>query len=516
MRRRQLLRAAAAATLAPLLTATPPSAATRDLRTPEDLVAAARAVATRPHVPAPRHLQSPFDALTYDSYRGIRPRLGRAGDLPLGPNYRADLLPPGWLFREPVGITLPGHETAFATDLFDFDPRYFGDSPGPTEAAGIGFSGLRLRHPLNDQHIWDEVLVLQGASYFRALARGTVYGLSARALALGTGGPVPEEFPATRHISVFSANDDLQFGCLVDSPRCSAALIATLSPGAPTRMECALHLFPRVPIADAGIAPLTSMFQHNAVGPAAIDDFRPAVHDSDTLVIDNGAGERLWRPISNPARLQISSFVDTSPSGFGLMQMANSFADFRDQEGAYHLRPSAWVTPRGAWGPGAVMLLEIPTANEFADNVVAFWRPDAVLEPGAHRFDYRLDWCAPSPAALPPQDHALLPMRSASGIEPNSAAARLYVIDFVPPPGREPTDPAGARLDFGRDAPAGVTGPAFYPLDQPGGAWRASFVFAPEAEQEVAELRLRLRAASGEVLAPVWLHRWTRSRAGGP
>jgi hypothetical protein len=49
------------------------------------------------------------------------------------------------------------------------------------------------------------------------------------------------------------------------------------------------------------------------LGPAAvIDDFRPAVHDSDVLVIDNGAGERLWRPLANPARVQLSAFVDTA------------------------------------------------------------------------------------------------------------------------------------------------------------------------------------------------------------
>ena len=153
----------------------------------------------------------------------------------------------------------------------------------------------------------------------------------------------------------------MQFGCLIDSPRASAALIATLRPGARTRLDCTLHLFPRVPLADAGIAPLTSMFQHNGMGPARIDDFRPAVHDSDVLVIDNAAGERLWRPLANPARVQMSAFQGSTPQGFGLVQTPTDFARFRDQEGAYHRRPSAWVTPRGDWGAGAVMLLEIPT-----------------------------------------------------------------------------------------------------------------------------------------------------------
>ena len=59
----------------------------------------------------------------------------------------------------------------------------------------MGFSGIRFRHPLNRPGVWDEVAVFQGASYFRAVARDTYYGLSARGLAIGTGGPEGEEFP---------------------------------------------------------------------------------------------------------------------------------------------------------------------------------------------------------------------------------------------------------------------------------------------------------------------------------
>ena len=59
----------------------------------------------------------------------------------------------------------------------------------------MGFSGIRIRHPINRPGVWDEFAVFQGASYFRAVAHDTIYGLSARGLAIGTGGPDPEEFP---------------------------------------------------------------------------------------------------------------------------------------------------------------------------------------------------------------------------------------------------------------------------------------------------------------------------------
>jgi periplasmic glucans biosynthesis protein len=100
----------------------------------------------------------------------------------------ADLLPPGWLFRDPVELSLPGIDAEpFDPARFSFDPRYF--PQGAPQTPGMGFAGLRLRYPLNHADRHDDLLVLQGASYFRALAHGTAYGLSsARRLALGTGG----------------------------------------------------------------------------------------------------------------------------------------------------------------------------------------------------------------------------------------------------------------------------------------------------------------------------------------
>ena len=68
-------------------------------------------------------------------------------------------------------------------------------APRPASPSDMGFSGIRFRYPINRPGVWDEVAVFQGASYFRAVAHDTLYGLSARGLAIGTGGPEPEEFP---------------------------------------------------------------------------------------------------------------------------------------------------------------------------------------------------------------------------------------------------------------------------------------------------------------------------------
>jgi len=44
-------------------------------------------------------------------------------------------------------------------------------------------------------------------------------------------------------------------------------------------------------------------------------------------------------------------------------------------------------------GKGSVVLVEIPTADETMDNVVAFWTPAEVPQPGReYLYSYRLYW----------------------------------------------------------------------------------------------------------------------------
>ncbi|MCC6009062.1 MAG: glucan biosynthesis protein [Rhodobacteraceae bacterium] len=480
------------------------------------LIARARDLAARPWQRPEASLPPPFDALGYDSHRGIRPRAGGAGRIGLGGEMEAALLPPGWLFSTPVEVVLPGaaRPVPFSPDLFDFDPRYFEGPPPAGEIAGAGFSGLRITAPLNRRGAMDEVLVFQGASYFRALGRGSVYGLSARALAMGTGGAAPEEFPEIVRIELDGVDGAgrLHLGALVDSPSAAAAFLVQMSPGDVTSMECALHLFPRVRLHEAGIAPLTSMFFFGPLGPAFADDFRPAVHDSDVLWMRNGAGEVLWRALANPAGLQMAAFADNAPRAFGLLQTPRTFDAYRDAEAAYHRRPHAWVEPLGNWGTGAVHLLEIPTNDEYADNIVAFWRPEQPLEAGeAYRFDYRLNWSATAPPAGAP----LVPLRSASGLEPVERRGRLFVLDFARADGGGAVDVPGARLEVSVPGGGGsVTGEAVYAVPE-AGVLRASFVFEPGPGVEVAELRAILRDVDGAPLSPVWLWRWTPPRGGG-
>ena len=59
----------------------------------------------------------------------------------------------------------------------------------------LPLSGFRLRSQINAKKIWDEFLVFQGASYFRAVAQHLLYGLSARGLAINTAEPCRRGIP---------------------------------------------------------------------------------------------------------------------------------------------------------------------------------------------------------------------------------------------------------------------------------------------------------------------------------
>ncbi len=504
MRRRTFLAGSAAAAMLP--------AALLGQSVPEDFETLARDLSRQPHRDPKMRLAPPFDDLTYDSFRAIRPAEGGAAGIPLGGGVSADLMPPGFYFRDAVQVEIEREDGSFRPlpfdpALFTYAPRYFDGPPRMTEdqRAGMGFSGMRLRTDFREAGVQDEFFVAQGASYFRVVSRETLYGLSCRALAVGTGGGAPEEFPVFTRLRLYRAEaGQARVDALIESPSITGVARLRIAPGEPTVTEVDLVLFPRVDIADVGIAPLTSMYLKGPLRAAVSDDFRPRVHDSTALRIANGAGEMLLRPLSNPATVQTSSFADRGPRGFGLMQTARDLADFEDVEAAYHRRPSAWVAPGTDWGPGSVMLVEIPTGDEFFDNIVAFWRPEAPLEAGeTYRFSYRiLTGAAPVPLARPRATVA----QTRSGRVHDQPGQLQYIVDF------EGAGLAGLSPDITTTA-GEVIGVSAYEIAERQHL-RVGFRFAP-GDAAVAELRLILRNAAGNRHSDVWLHRWTPARDGG-
>ena len=73
------------------------------------------------------------------------------------------------------------------------------------------------------------------------------------------------------------------------------------------------------------------------------------------------------------------------------------------------------------------MLIELPSADEFADNIVVFWRPEAPLVAGSqNRFDYRLTWGLDEVEELP----LARVVSTRSGLSILDARERVFVVDF--------------------------------------------------------------------------------------
>ncbi len=104
---------------------------------------------------------------------------------------------------------------------------------------------------------------------------------------------------------------------LLDSPSIAGAYEFDVRPGTITQVQVTAELYPRRAVDKLGIAPLTSMFLYGESSEGRpFDDWRPEVHDSDGLMMQTGTGEWLWRPLDNPAKLQVNRYMDDNPKGF--------------------------------------------------------------------------------------------------------------------------------------------------------------------------------------------------------
>jgi glucans biosynthesis protein len=397
----------------------------------DEVAEMARRSAASPWQAAPAPMPPALAALDYDGAREIRYRRSHAvwGDRP----FALEFFHRAWRQTELVEVNvieggqvrrLPYDPQAWDFGRLPLDATQF-DEPGP--------AGFRVLHPLNRPGQADELLVFLGASYFRALGQGQRYGLSARGLAIDTVGGGPEEFPRFTAFWIEQPATDgaqLVVHALLDSRRASGAFQFTVTPGDQTVMAVRARLYLREPVAMLGLAPLTSMYQHGENQPRP-GEFRPEVHDSDGLMLaaDN---EWLWRPLVNPPVPTASSFGARRLQGFGLMQRDRRLSSYEDTEAHYELRPSAWVEPVGDWGPGRVMLLQLPTPDETEDNIVAAWVPDRTPAPGeALDYAYRLHWQGEQ-LTLPPNGWTVQSRLGRGWAAPEPGELQ-YIVDFDGP-----------------------------------------------------------------------------------
>lgn len=475
-----------------------------------------RDLAGVPYV-APEPMASPFyEGLDYDGYRRVQfnPKKAKWLDSPAG--YQVHGFPMGWLFKEPVTVfeIVDGDAHSIAFGAEDF--TYFFEGEKRQEAAAApfpGVAGMRINYPLNQPDKADELVSFLGASYFRALGRDNIYGLSARGLLINSWRDGPEEFPRFSEFYLEKPKDKgpLKLYAALESPSVTGAYRITIDPASESRqetvMEVTARLFFRADVAELGIAPLTSMFLFAETNRAAFDDYRPQVHDSNGLLFEPATGERFWRPLNNTPALGNSYLWDSSIKAFGLYQRGRDFETYQDAGAHYERRPSLRVEALGDWGEGSVRLIEIPSRLEADDNIAAFWIPVGPIVAGDEReFSYRLTW-----GDLKPDPNDVLAhvaetrtgQGGVSGVE-NATTLRKFVIDFAG--GDLARMAPDSEFDIAATVSAGAITSTSFSRIEANGMWRL-VLDVDTIGQSVIELRASV-STGGRALTETWIYQW--------
>ena len=464
------------------------------------LVELARTLSRRPFVPPANDLPEPFAGLSYERYVSIKALPSARLWEGEGRGFVAEPLPRGFVFTTGVALfTVEGSQVRRV--LFDRSRFDFGSVPVPPNTPDPGFSGFRLMATASGGAPF-EFAIVQGATFFRALARGQNFGAVARALTLKAAETRGEEFPIFRAFWLERPNagtNSLVVHGLIDSESVAGLVRMTFRPGETTIVDVETTLFPRVALEHVGLGGMGATYLLGPNVRRVADDIRPAVHEVSGLSIQNGQGEWIWRPLNNPDTLQVSAFLDDNPKGFGLLQRERDFATFQDDMQRPELRPSLWIEPIGDWSQGVVQLVEIPSESEVNDNILAYWRPRAPMAAGSEiSLAYRQFWCW-----TPPERPPLATVSSTRSGRGSGGRRRRFIVEFT-------GDGLAAAIADLR--PALSSGPGTI---QNARHWayperklvRVAFELDPGGES-ACEMRLVLQAGA-RPLSETWLYRWT-------
>ncbi|MFT4190992.1 MAG: glucan biosynthesis protein G [Comamonas sp.] len=467
----------------------------------DDVTAQARTLAAAPYVAPASNLPEVFSRMQFEDYQKLQPKREGFEWADLNTPFKLAFYHQGMQFNTPVRISeIVGDavsEIPYDPARFDFGDLHFDRE----QTRNLGWAGFRVLYPINQSGKDDEVMSLLGASYFRVIGKGQIYGLSSRGLAINTGLPVAEEFPRFREFWIRRPGPQdrqLTIYALLDSPTATGAYQLTLTPGADSLLDVQARVFLRQEPAKLGVAPLTSMFLFGPSQPPDVPNYRPAIHDSNGLAIHTGEDEWIWRPLNNPPQVAVSRFAVAHPKGFGLLQRGHNFSRYEDLKDRYDLRPSAWIEPRNDWGKGWVELIEIPTPDETNDNIVAFWVPGERPPAGQPMaLDYRMHWTLDEPALMAGGPAWVRQTLRSNGerYQPNLIRQHdgtlALLVDFEGPTLRALPPDAAVAARIGASANVEVVGTQVQRNPAIGG-WRLTYRIKVKDPTQASELRAAL------------------------
>ncbi|WP_394222250.1 glucan biosynthesis protein [Alteromonas gracilis] len=475
----------------------------------QSIIDAARKSATESYEQDDHGLNSKLKEIDYTTYRSIRFKPQQSlwhGEN----NYELQFFHPGFLYEYPVTIHTIGENNkperlAFNSNMFNYDGA-------ASELAGLideksGFAGFRVHYPIKNEEYKDEFAVFLGASYFRLVGKNQIYGISARGLAIDTALAKGEEFPHFTEFWVIEPSEGkpITIYARLESPSVAGAYKFVIQPDIDTSVKVESWLFARDDVSKLGIAPFTSMFLYGENTEKRHDDYRPEVHDSDGVLMVTHADEEIWRPLTNPARLQVTSLSDANPKGFGMLQRDGEWANYLDAEANYHLRPGLWVTPIAGFEKGRLEVVEIPTKSEIHDNIVAFWTPEKPFKSGESLyFSYDLKTVEQNPfvselasVVRTRQGKAVLPGDEFKDDSLN--ATRQFSVDFSAPSSIAFNGESMKLVIQGANGT--ISQQRLYPVAD-GQEWRATFFVKPKEKQTV-DMRAFIEK-DGKRVSEVW------------
>jgi glucans biosynthesis protein len=463
----------------------------------------ARALSKKPYKAPSQDLPDPFKTLSFEQYSAIHARPEARAWSTETTGFALEPLHRGFLYANPVELNLVSQGQAYRlvydTKLFDFGALH----PGP-KTGDIGFSGFRVLVPQNKTD-FTEIASFQGANFFRALTGGQVPGLVSRALAVRLADPKGEDVPVFRTMWIEKPSlvtNALVVHAVIDSETITGAFRFTIHPGEATIIDTECTLFARVAVDNIGLGTMSATHLLGFMDHRKFDDLRPNVSEVCGLQMYTGAGEWLWRPVANRDTLQISTFIDEKPRGFGFMLRDRSFDDYADEDQHWEKRPSLWIEPLGEWGQGGVQLIEIPSESEGNDNILCFWRPKQPLAAGSETaFAYRQFWCWDPPEK--PDLARTATSRSGHGV----GKRRRFFVDFQGDILADAARTIGLKPTL-TSVGGTITQVRAYPADDRKSV-RVFFEMDPGSDQS-SELRLVLEA-QGKAVSETWLYRWTPS-----